>query len=439
MNKLYTKCLKLVAVLCLLLSSAQAQAQWEMVRQCNAAYAVHVTKSGNLLLSDYLFDNNGGIYLSTDEGKTWEKTDIMDHNYNSFIEAGDYIFAAGIGGYLARSADEGKNWELVYFSEPFKPFLSQEELDYDVAYAMAYHNGKLFVGDFCGGGIVYTEDFGETWTLTKRDHLKWATEDKETGEPVEYVDNFYNMVSFKGKLYAFGMINVYVYDDETNDWSILRDDSNFMAVSTIFKDKLYCGRSTMSETYRAPFLECTEDGKTWNEVPRPLELMDNNVRALSSDDKNIYAALQSRGIYYTNDEGANWYDISEGIPPYSEDHTERFLSPLRFAITDDYVYVVIYEDPFSVRNVSGLYRYAKKNLPTGIGDIVAGQSPVVYSEGCLFVGAEAAAVAVYDVSGKKCPVVLDNGKVDVRGLQTGCYLYEVQFGSEKVSGKFIKK
>lgn len=439
MKNFYTKCLKLFCVLCLLLSSAQAQAQWEMVRQCNAAYAVHVTKSGNLLLSDYLFDMTGGIYLSTDQGQTWNKTDIEDHNYNGFFEAGNYIFASGIGGYLARSADEGKNWELVYFSEPFKDVLSQEELDYDVAYAVAFHNGKLFVGDFCGGGIVYSEDFGETWKLTKRENLMWETADKETDEVVRYVDSFYNMVSYKGKLYAFGMINVYVYDDATNDWEISRDDSNFMAVSTIFNDKLYCGRSRMSETDKEPFLECTADGVTWEEVPRPLGHFDNNVRALSSDSKNIYAAMQSTGIFYSNDEGATWFDISEGIPPYAEDRTERYLSPLRFAITNDYVYVVIYEDSFSMRNVSGLYRYAKKNLPTGVGNIVADQLKPVLEGGYLLVSKDATSAAVYDVSGKKCPVALENGKVNVQSLQQGCYLYEVVFGGNKVTGKFVKK
>lgn len=46
-----------------------AFAKWEKVYDLTATYACHVTKSGNILLSDYQYmDYSGGIYISEDQG-----------------------------------------------------------------------------------------------------------------------------------------------------------------------------------------------------------------------------------------------------------------------------------------------------------------------------------------------------------------------------------
>ena len=442
MKKHYFLQFKIMGILCLiLLATCPAFAQWELAKECKAAYAVYVTKNGNMLMSDYLFDQTGGIYLSTDQGKTWEKTKIADHNYNTFIEAGDYVFAAGIGGCLARSADQGKTWELVYYTEPLKKYLSAESLDYDVVYAITYHNGKLFVGDFIGGGILYSEDFGETWTLTKRDNLMLVYEDKETGKSEKYMDNFYNLVSFDGKLLAFGMINVYLYDEKTNDWTITRYDSNVMAVSTVFKDKLYCGRSIMNETDKVPFIERTADGLNWEGVNRPEGQLDNNIRALASDENNIYAGLQTRGIYYSSNEGKSWVNISKGLPYFMEQVPDQFLSPLKFAVDKDYVYVIIYDVPFSDRNESGLYRYAKNALPTGIEDLVNYDETQLYTNNTHLyaVNGSISEVKVFTIDGKSYNVNLIDGKADIQYFPAGCYLYEAVVGQKQFTGKFIKR
>ena len=438
MKKFYLFSLMLVGIFCMMLTtSLPAQAQWRMVSQRNAAYAFYITKGGNFLMSDYLYDLSGGIYVSTNKGSFWNKADIIDRGYNNFIEAGKYVFASGMGTELARSADGGKTWEMVSFAEVLAPYVPADEMDYDVVYAMAYHNGKLFVGDFNGGGIIYSEDFGETWKMTKRENLFWVYEDEETGKVEEYMDNFYNMVSFKGKLYAFGMVNVYEYDETANDWFVLRGDSNFMAVSTIFKDKLYCGRSVMNETTEIPFLECTSDGEDWVEVPRPENQIDNNIRALASDDKNIYVGLQSRGIYYTPDAGQTWVNISKGLPNMNPENKDLYLSPLKFAVTDEFLYVVLYDDPMSPLRRSGLYRYPKKNLPTGVENVVADQQIFVDGD-VLFVG-QAEQVAIYDLSGKQCNVVVNNGRVDLKALSKGCYLYQVTVNGQQQGGKFLLK
>ena len=121
-----------------------AFAKWEKVHDLTATYACHVTKSGNILLSDYQYmDYSGGIYISEDQGATWTKTNVQDFCYSQFIEAEGYVFAGGDGCVIARSADEGKTWEVMNFGYAYADFLSEDEIRYNPCYAMAYHKGRL--------------------------------------------------------------------------------------------------------------------------------------------------------------------------------------------------------------------------------------------------------------------------------------------------------
>ena len=120
----------LMTVFLSLTLSSHAQT-WEMINALPATNAFHVTKSGNLLMADYLFEMNGGIYVSTDKGQNWEKTAVEDFNYNYFVENEKYVFAAGAATNIARSADEGLTWELVGYSDAVI-----DQLGYEIEYTV---------------------------------------------------------------------------------------------------------------------------------------------------------------------------------------------------------------------------------------------------------------------------------------------------------------
>ena len=69
-----------------------------------------------MLASNYVWDNSGGIFLSTDQGKTWKKTAGKDYHYSEMLEGNGYVFAAGMGAHIARSADGGQTWEMLSYS-----------------------------------------------------------------------------------------------------------------------------------------------------------------------------------------------------------------------------------------------------------------------------------------------------------------------------------
>ena len=143
---------------CFLSLSVFAQTNpWELIRHQPATNAFIITESGNMLIADFLLEKNGGIYISNDKGVQWKKTAVADYNYNVFLEGNGYIFAAGEGANIARSSDNGVNWELLSYASAVEDVLG-ENVPYAICYAITYHNDKLFVGDFSGGGIVYSED-----------------------------------------------------------------------------------------------------------------------------------------------------------------------------------------------------------------------------------------------------------------------------------------
>lgn len=444
MTKFYSFTTRLAALVCLfVMICPQADAKWKLFKKLDATHSFHITKGGTMLVSDYNYDRKGGIWYSTDKGETWVKADIADYNYNKFVELDDYVFALGYSGRIARSDDEGKTWELLNYTAPLKGIIPTADLESDACYGMAYHNGKLFIADFVGGGVLYSEDMGETWNLTDRNPMSFTVSDQKDGLPTTSVEAIYNLMSFNGELYAFGLYCVYKYLEDTNSWENVRDDSNFMSVETIHKGKMFCGRSMPNETEASPFLEWTEDGVYWNWTERPVGQIDNNVRAMGQDENNLYVGLQTRGIYYSNDGGTSWADITEGLPFLNVYVNDQYLSPLQIVADDEYVYVAVFEMMFSNRHVSGVYRQAKSELPepvTSIEDLVQQRANHIYADEAYLHFEGNARVKVTDTAGKEQHVAVEPGRADIRNLEKGVYVFEIiDAEGGRLTGKFLKK
>lgn len=448
--KLYTLPYRLAVTLLavfLLPSLAEAQeAKWELFYTLPSTYTFHITKEGHMLATDYVWDETGGINLSTDGGQTWQKTDAPNYKYSDIIEGNGYVFAAGMGAHIVRSADGGQTWEVLSYARALDGLVASADQDWTACYAMAFHKGRLFIADFTGGGVIYSDDEGETWQNTDTESMSVEIDDGKQGGKM--VENLYNLVSFNGDLYAFGVYCVYKLDEETMKWSVVRTDSNFMAVSAMLGDKLVCGRSVMNEAYDAHFLEMTADGVNWEVLPRPEGLIDNDVRCLFAEGNLLVAAMQTRGIYCTDNAGERWYDISAGLPDYTQgEKNGYYLSPLTMVADADYLYVAVFDaSPAFIRNESGVYRMKKSDLPvyTGIESVQAeGVQPRLSADGQrLLLPQGCTGAAVYDLTGRVAcqgkAGAADGSSLSLGALADGTYIYKVQLGARTVEGKFVK-
>lgn len=423
--------------------AAQNQTPWEQVKASKGTYAFHITQNGTWLLSDYLFDQTGGIYVSKDEGTTWEKAEISDYNYNRFYEVGGYVFALGAAGRIARSADGGSTWEMLNYQRAMQGVSDEKGWDYTQCYAIEYHNERLYIGDFSGGGVMYSEDFGETWHQT--DHSSLSYEIDDGGKGISTVtESIYNLASYNGNLYCFGVYFVFRYNEADHTWEMLRNDSNFMTRSVIHQGRLCCVRSTMNYDFGTPFIETIEPDGSWGEVQRPSGLDDNNIRAIGSDGQCLYVGLQNGGFYYTPDGGENWADLNNGLPVDGEMGGKTYyLAPMNIVTTDDYVYVAYYQMPFAQGDGSGVWRIPKASLPyaTGIEQATHdGGIPVVSADGsALRFGEGTTGIQVFDLGGRRSRVAVSGTTADISTLGQGSYIYRATCGGKQLTGKFLKK
>lgn len=357
--KFYSGAFQMLFAVLLMVCSTTASAQkgWEQIYQLPTTNAMHISSEGNLILADYTFDGSGGIYLSTDKGENWKKTNAPDYAFNLFVENDEYIFAAGMGCKVARSDDGGQTWEMLSYARNVEDLIGAENVDWSNAYAMTFHDGKLFVGDFCGGGVVYSEDNGETWVNTDVESLSFGEPDPKLGKRM--VENIYNLVSYQGHLYAFGVYFVFRYDATTNAWEVVRDDSNFMAVSAFYKGMACFGRSVMNDSYDTDFIVTLNEAGEWGALPRP-ETYDNNIRAMYAEGDYLFAGMAMTGFYYTNDSGQTWNKLEKNYP--------GACTPMAIRTDENYVYLACYYTPWGdAMNDSGLWRIAKSELEGGAG------------------------------------------------------------------------
>lgn len=438
MMRNYKSLLRLGVLLVGLVSALNVSAAWEQIQKLPATQCVFVAPNGNLISSDFIFEHTGGIWCSQDKGTTWTKCDVDDYAYGVMVQAGDYIIAAGEGCNLARSKDNGVTWEVLNYGYMFLDYIGEEGVEWDVAYAMTYFKGKLFVADFSGGGVIYSEDFGETWTLTDRESLKYDVGGvKSTAKDAYALDSYYSLAESDGNLLLFGVYFIYRYNESDNTWELLRSDSNFMGVNTLYDGKLVCGRAITNYTDQVPFLEYTADGgKTWGVVARPEGMIDNNVRAIHSDEKGLYVGLQNGGLYFTDNFGESWSFISDGMPTMNDDGA--YEVPMIITSDADYVYMAVYKEPWLQSDVSGVYRLAKSELPVAAVDKVKTDAVVGYVfDNTLYING-VADVTIYTVSGVKVCAEEGCERVDLSGLADGVYVYEAVMDGNRITGKFAK-
>ncbi len=166
MKNLYIKTIAAFSILAsVVLAPSEMKADWEIVHPLPSTYAHFITSEGLHLMSNYLNTRNGGIYYSEDNGLSWTKSDVRDYWYSNFYEVDGYIFALGAGCRIGRSEDGGRTWDLLNYSTAVKDYVPEKALDGTVCYAITSLDGVLYIGDFSGGGVLRSEDFGETWEM----------------------------------------------------------------------------------------------------------------------------------------------------------------------------------------------------------------------------------------------------------------------------------
>lgn len=420
--------LKVAGALFLALPALSASAQFEKVRTLPGAYGAFATSEGNLLVSSW--DSTlGGIYLSTDKGAKWKKRSVKNHDYCDFFEFDGYLFATGYGCHIARSEDGGQTWDVLNYSAPMREHFDAANMEATACYTMVEHDGKIYAGDFLGL-VMYTEDYGETWTSLDLDSRTVPIDMLGDGNVEYLLDCIYSLASYKGDLYSFGLYAIHRYNAETGLWEQLPMRSNNMATNCVVDDTFVCGRCLDNYNPETPYLFATTDFEDWSFLPHPEGIDYTNVRALIYDGKNLFSFMPFLGAFCTSDLGQTWHHISG---------CEYSLWPCTSSMDDDYIYVAMYT-PSSDEKNGGLWRIPRDADFSSVRPVIKEISlPVRISDDCISVDAPDAVIAVFNAIGRLVPVRMIDGKADISRLLPGVYVYDIATKEGHTSAKFIKK
>ncbi len=270
---------------------------------------------GRILAATYL----GGIFRSSDNGKTWVKitNDTLKADYRSVaVNSNGDIFAGTDGFGLLRSTDDGITWERLsntlytrtitsihitsdnkiftgtfnglYLSEDNgKTFIkSGNGITTSQIYSIAGNNNTLFAGTYYAGVFRSTDD-GASWTeanngMTFNNLIIYAFAFNSSG----------NIITTTGT-------KVYLSSDDGDNWNDLNaPTSNYVSVAVGTNDNFLAAGT--DKIYRS-----ADNGGSWNELNSWPENVPS-IQYLFSNNEHIYVGTRGRGVYNSSDNGDTW-------------------------------------------------------------------------------------------------------------------------------------
>ncbi len=298
-----------------------------------------------------------GVFLSTDAGLTWNKTNFNRTIFTFAVAPTGRIWAAGSSGFIFISNDTGKTWTK----------LETEISPGNIKCMTVNKDNELYIGGY--NSIYKTTDDGISWTsildvyggfnsliVNKQGNILAGT----NGSGIYYSDfelvwkqskngiKNYNISSIiiddKQLLYAVNQLGSYTYDgilEYNNNFDKIYESSDYgknweLVASTnyIINDIIFHPSGKIIGATENDGIICSEDkGKSWF-IIGGQKFTPVGKLAINSKDHIIAAidGLNQGGIYFSSDNGKNWVLKNNGILHYGcrdiivDDNDNIFIS-----------------------------------------------------------------------------------------------------------------
>ena len=284
-------------------------AQWETIGLPNNEQIDRIVSDENILYAGTVLAR---VYRSSDHGESWTQIggDIDEIAYATdvLLKKDSYLFFShnvGSGNYNFRCFFNGEEWE------------TWNPLPYQTSSFMQMKSNSNFLFTIIAGGIAYSDDYGESWTLMAQPPLEGYLN-------IPFVDDSYVYVNHGCNLYRTNSMGE-SWEDVTGVLDDIGPPEPYSCTTvqavTMVQDRLVIsvywyggvGRLFHSDNY----------GDTWEWIDTfPSQsgsgMGDNNVNALAGVSDYLFAgtATSQDGLFYTND-FENWTEYSGGLDTYS--------------------------------------------------------------------------------------------------------------------------
>lgn len=418
------------ALICL--SSSTLSAQWEPTAFTKSTWVLCQAENGNLIAADDNYPNMGGIYLSQDDGDSWDKADALDYSYTAFLVKDESIFMGGVGCNVAISHDNGETWSNL----DFKTLLPDATDDYAI-YAMEYHNGRIYAS-VLSMGVVYSEDNGVTWSLTDQESL-WDEDEPENGGQWTY-----SLRSFNGSLYNIGAFGIWKYDETADLWTQV-DDNWYGGGSVVVDNVLYISYNAGGIPHGIRY---TTDFQDWGVMPIPAGSQ-TTIRTLEYYEGAFFIGHVHDAVYYTLDLGQTWTEYREDFPAFSPaPGLDLYGVPMNFVFDGETMYCGVFSGfddvggvfktavPENVLAVEGTQAVFKTLVyPNPAKNFVVFQMPVnEVNVGLLTITDALGRIQYSKIIGDDAS---NSTTVSTESWASGLYFFNLETNESKASGKFI--
>jgi photosystem II stability/assembly factor-like uncharacterized protein len=221
--------------------------------------------------------SGSGIYLSDDEGSTWNKTNVEGGIF-SLTTSVNNIFA-GSYGMVYKSANNGEKWDRFFISED------------GAVYCIAVIDTNIFAGTD-GDGVFLSTDGAENWKAIN------------TGLSDSVVYSF----AVNGTILFAATQNAVFYTvDSGENWIPI----NSGLKGTPVQDLTFCENYLFAGTNSGGVFRLNNDNNSWEEVNNGLK-EELEVRSFTTSDTSLFAGT-SRGIFLSEDFGESWIQVDSAL------------------------------------------------------------------------------------------------------------------------------
>jgi len=294
-----TNCLLLLFMICEILLTIQANAQWTQINLPENVFTNCLATKDTFVFAGTYYS---GIFSSTDNGTTWNEknTGLTNKDVHIMLVNETYIYAGTSGGVFL-STDNGDSWTAI-----------NNGLTESYIWSLAASDTNLYAGT--NVGVFRADKMGSNWKNINS----------------ELTTTIIRSIVIRDSFIFAGAYDrgVFLSTNSGDKWIEAREGmfNGYVRSLALIDTVLFAG------TWGGVFIS-TDNALNWTEASEGLTFFD--IRALAVWDTILFAGSWEGGAFYSTNKATGWIETSTGL-------TNKYVAAL--AVNNEYIFASTLDD-----------------------------------------------------------------------------------------------